>query len=458
MTAASHRADDRAEQRAPAVVLAPGVTFGEVADAFAGWEGGVTDLTGGLAGEPIAARWWRAGSEVSYTANPAIGLRVLMGTGLELLRSCPPTLTPPQAVQLARSRDTAEAMLGVTALGLLADATALPLLDRIAARAGRDEPLGGAAELATKRIGLAALATGAATITDRVRRHPGRDPVLGLVRPVAVRRQVLRLFLADPPEDRERMLAVVRAGLADPDWEVQWSALLGAHDLHLPELLPQLRRCRLPADGALRPVLEAVRDVAGHRLAASRSTAPGAESIQAVLDGTTADCDAAALLVASLRRPVPDQAEPLTGDPPGFTRVPRAPHWLGDETTGIRRVAPEASFAVATVPSAGIGSADVTRALATWSRDCGRPLRLATPDELEMATRGPDGRRFPWGNAREAGWRAARSPWGLALPLASAEWVETAGGRKALPGARHGCGSAPLTVAVAALRAVVATA
>ena len=44
-----------------------------------------------------------------------------------------------------------------------------------------------------------------------------------------------------------------------------------------------------------------------------------------------------------------------------------------------------------------------------------------------MATRGPDGRRFPWGNAREPGWRRAVSPWGLAGPLRTAEWVDVDG-------------------------------
>ena len=152
-----------------------------------------------------------------------------------------------------------------------------------------------------------------------------------------MRRQVLRQILADPPTDTARLRDIVAAGLADEDWEVRWSAVLGAHDHRVSDVLMAIRECPLgkALDSHDRETLEVVRDVVGHRLAGTESTHPGASRISALLDGTGADHDAAFLLLTALREPVPD--EPPNED--GYVVVDAVPHWLGGaEDTPVRRV------------------------------------------------------------------------------------------------------------------------
>jgi hypothetical protein len=279
--------------------------------------------------------------------------------------------------------------------------------------------------------------------------------VFGLLGPTAIRRQVLRGFMADPPAERHRRLDVVSAALADDDWEVRWSAVVGAHDLGLSETVLAVRRCPVGEglDRGQREVLEVLRDVVGHRLVGEGPTRPGAARLAAILDGDDTDPDAPFLLVTSLRRPLPD--EPDAAGPSGFLRVPAVPHWLGGNDTAIRRTTPTASYLIAATPLPDVPREDVLQRLEDLAADVGRACRLPTPEELEMATRGPDGRRFPWGNAREPGWQRALSPWGLPEPLLVPEWVASDEGAAALPPSRHGCGAAPEQVRTAALRPVV---
>ncbi len=434
-----------------ALVLDPDVAYSDVAAALAAdWEGGAMDRAAALGDEPVSARWTRGTDEVTWSANPALGLRILDGTGLRAVRDRVSALTTTGAVALARGGTLDQRLLGVTALGLMGDPDGLPVLADLAADG--EPSVRAAAALASRRIGLATLVAGASRVAERRRRRPGRDPVLGLVQPVAARRQVLRQAVAEPPADADRLHDLVAAGLEDADWEVRWSAVVGVHRHGLSGLLREVRDCSTAGvlGSGTREVLEVVRDVVGHRLAGSTSGHPGAARVGALLDGDDRVRDLPFLLLTALSTSVPE-APPAR---PGFAAVPAVPHWLGGPQHGVRRLAPE-TFEIAVEPWPDVVLEDLERRLAELAERHRVPVRLPRADELECATRGPDARRYPWGNGRER--RADRVPsaWGLSAPLTSPEWVQTADGPRVLPVPRFGYGQPPEVIGCAALRPVV---
>lgn len=437
-------------------VLDPGVAFDAVAAALSGWTGGATDRRPWLAGEPIGASWRRDGREVHYSANPAIGLRVLSGSGAADAAAALPVLAPERVRALARSADLESALLGVTAAGLCGDLGAVEDLEALA-----EDPrpqVAAAATLALQRLGAGALEAGARRIAERRRRAPDRDPVLGIVGRPATRRQLVRQLAAEPPASRTRRVELVRAALHDDDWEVRWSGVLAAHDLDLPEVALDVRRCGRAAEAHRvdREMLEAVREGVGRRLTGGVPTLPGALRVLEILDGRDEPRDRAWMLVGALRRPLPllDRGDA----PDGFCAVPAVVHWLGDrevEAAPVRAAIPQAPFLIARDARAAVPEAEVPAALGALSAQLGVPLRLPRGDELEMAARGPDGRRHPWGNGRERRTSAVESPWGLRAPLDTPEWIERDGTLLALGPALECCCAPLRPLAVAALRPVL---
>ncbi|MEH2522014.1 hypothetical protein V1279_007587 [Bradyrhizobium sp. AZCC 1610] len=137
--------------------------------------------------------------------------------------------------------------------------------------------------------------------------------------------------------------------------------------------------------------------------------------------------------------------------------VAALPHWLGADDPDltarnpIRRVAPSTGFFIARRPLSGsqarslvspVFAAQVGATADDESYLCnhgeaarlcevlgqfeGARIDLPETDQREMAGRGTDGRRYPWGNGLESGRSRLASPWGLDIALVrESEWTKT---------------------------------
>ncbi len=475
-----------------ALVLEPETAFAELETALTalGWTRDATSPATPpiLAGEPELAGFRKGDTHLSYSFNPAVMLRALSfrGEGAAAARQALAArvrcLAGEDIAGLLAEPAPERCLLGILTAGEVGGPA---LVDPLTAlRDSPDARIARAAAKAFERLSLRMVRQGAEALAREQAQRPDRAALFPRLGDAHLRRQTLR-WLVDAGALTDHALTTLRAALEDRDWEVRATAMLAAARLGARQLAPQIRRLPLPQttrDGLVRDdrsILTALRKATVEHLAGlpvpdaaglpPRAKAAVWARLRALVAGdAVAHRDRAFLMVHALTRPLPEET-PQPERPPdaviasedGFHLkksglplcwVPPLPHLLGADEPDLdnppRLLTPPRGFFIARFPvSAARAAAPGERVddsgpphLCDWetarafcvqlSQREGVDVNLPTADQWEMAARGPDGRRHPWGNGVEPGRQRMPSPWSVVGAVDSPpEWTLSSAAR-----------------------------
>jgi hypothetical protein len=323
-----------------------------------------------------------------------------------------------------------EVIAGIRAAALMQDPTLFVPLARLRHRS--EEAIRVEAVSAMQRLLPSLLSEGRRWLRDRAADQRGAHPLWNGFGPAWLRRQILRWLLNDYTSASPGVESVLRAALADPDWEVRVGAIIGVTRWRVQSLAGLVEHCALPSvsrdgpDAQDRALLRELQRVACALLAGKvppvldEQASPRlrvmdrlARCLQAPVAAQDVT-DHIALMVHALTTPVPSVPPHVLDMEPSRPTVwvPDGPAFRGDGLSGPVELFQMGGFHVAIDPVEVdlrvMGAAGVQ----TWLNAQAGRWRLPTVAEWLGTVRGNDGRLYPWGNGWQHDATQCPGPWG----------------------------------------------